>query len=489
MMNSIDSNASKILPHDDNKHTFDLGNRRTMRELVTVQAGGEANWVGAYFWALQEEEQRSDEAEAAEDTRGSTASSAAASTVLYEQASAVSSRVFGVEPRVLLFDEPEAFNPFQAAATAEAEGEEGSSRAAALTWRGGVDVHVLQGQGQRHMMQETVVASPRVWAEAWHGLRSWPQLGRHCVGHTPDAGGWSEAQGGDQLRRLLEGCDTPQGAHVVMELCGPWLGYGLGAAEEWGEEVGGGGLACMALHHAASVRSASTAAKEQESWRLVEAALGVHRLLETGALLLPLGVIGHGHHHHDEREQRRARQAVGLAAASAIYARGEEAGRCHMREWVHGVRSGCSSGVVSLELGFPFPRPPHSLAAAPPVSLHQLLQPSDPRTALSPTSAPSGLLSHLVPLTPGHPSPSSTPVRRVSGLVSLIGGGGGGANDGLWALNDAAKFYPWFQPELNYAEPHPFPVRRWPFPVAWCVGFVLDLFGLGRRWAGRKSAI
>ncbi len=439
-----------------------------MREVVTIQAGEEANWVGAYFWALQQQQlEEADEA------------AAAAASVLYESTSSSST---AWEPRALLFDTPEAFNPFRAAAVEEQQYQSAASggggggasdaRAAALTWKGGVDVHIQQQQ--QPPTEAPQPAAPRAWAEAWQGLRSWPQLERHCVGHTGSSsssgsgssaaaagvGFWSDARGGDQLRRLLEGCDGPQGAHLLVDLAGPWLGYGLGAAEEWSDEVGGGGLTCLALHRP---RDKGKKAGE-EGWRLVEAALGVHRLLEAGALLLPLGVgVDAG---KDGDGEQRARQAVGLAAASGVYCRG---GGQHMREWIHGVRSGSQSGVATLELAFPFPPAPLAAGAA---AVSALLQPpADPRAAASrergDTAPRSGLLSHVVPLTPTPAAAPQQPLRRLSGLVSLYCGGMRGG--GLGVVNAAAKYYPWFQPQLNYAEPRPFPVRRWPFPVAWCV--------------------
>ena len=399
---------------------------------------------------------------------------AAASSVLYESPA----RSGAVAPRALLFDAPEAFNPFRAidqgGGDEEEEGNGPAARAAALTWGGGVDVHLQQ---QQQAWQGRVVMnggsgsaadSPSTWAEAWHGLHSWPQLARHCVAHisgssssnssnssSAEGSGWSDERGGDQLRRLLEGCDAPQGAHVLVDLCGPWLGYGVGAAEEWGEEVGGGGLACLALHRSGQEGPGKG---RNESWRLVAAALGVHRLLETGALLLPLGVEQSTQQGH--QEEQRARQAVALAAASGVYVRG---GGCHMLEWTRGLRSGSNNGLASLELGFPFPPPGRG-----PAALSALLQPSDPRGVLSTAAAPpsSGLLSHLLPLTPG--APDRRRLRRISGAVSLYHHPGGGARaDVLGSLNDAAMFYPWFQPHLNYAEPRPLPVRCWPFPPAW----------------------
>lgn len=440
---------------------------QVMREVVTVQAGEEANWVGAYFWALQEQRlRRHCGGEGGQDT-------AAASSVLYESAA----RSGAWEPRTLLVDAPDAFNPFRAVDRGnEGRDEEGNgpaARAAALTWGGGVEVHTRLQEQQRMMgkggLGSAATASPSTWAEAWHGLHSWPQLARHCVAHTSSTGssnsgsssedsGWSDARGGDQLRRLLEGCDAPQGAHVLVDMCGPWLGYGVAAAEEWAEEVGGGGLACLALHRSGQEGPGQ---EGDDSWRLVQAALGVHRLLETGALLLPLGVEQPAE--QGRQEERRARQAVGLAAASGVYVRG---GGCHMLEWTRGLRSGSNSGLASLELGFPFPPPDGTNAA-----LSALLQPADPRDVLSTAAGPpsSGLLSHLLPLTPGGPEARQR-LRRISGAVSLYhhpGGGAGAGADVLRSLNEAAKFYPWFQPHLNYAEPRPFPVRRWPFPSAW----------------------
>ncbi len=287
---------------------------------------------------------------------------------------------------------------------------------------------------------------------------------RNCVvvqeyeeadGNGGAAGGWGPARGGDQLHRLLEACDAPQGMHLLVDLARPALGLGVGAAEEFAEEVGGGALVCYAYR-------TRVASKEQDVRRVADAALAVKALVEAGALLVPSatdagarapsrGANGIVSAYHSS-----ALQATALEAVSGVY-REEGEGACHMREWVHGLRHGASS-LAAVELGLPFP-PAGGGEVTSRQALDQLL------CAREHGGSGGGLLSQVVSLAAQHHE-GDDPVRRrrVSCLVSLYG---------LplpvhavrSSMDGALKYFPWFQPHLNFASPARLPIHRRPFPL------------------------
>lgn len=68
-----------------------------------------------------------------------------------------------------------------------------------------------------------------------------------------------------------------------------------------------------------------------------------------------------------------------------------------MRDWIQAVCAGGNS-IGSMEVSAPLP-PQLSLQ-----QLRDLMQPSDPRTVLPPSSPPQGLLRHIVGLWPAAPA-------------------------------------------------------------------------------------
>jgi hypothetical protein len=75
---------------------------------------------------------------------------------------------------------------------------------------------------------------------------------------------------------------------------------------------------------------------------------------------------------------------------------------------------------------------------------------------------PSGLLARLVPLCPMRRLQSRDPIRRYSCAVTLLGCPlPSTAADA--AVNGALKYYPWFQPHLNYTSPRAANMAQ-PFP-------------------------
>lgn len=173
-----------------------------------------------------------------------------------------------------------------------------------------------------------------------------------------------------------------------------------------------------------------------------------------------------------------------------------------MREWVHGIRSGGNS-LASLDIALPFPPTTGSSQAnLDTQQLENLLRPIFDERSPQTLKTDSGVTSYLWSLcppsspllpkkTPATPIPQRyddisivlaplligrliltcsyvcfvafTTSRRYSGLVSLCGLPLD-ASSVLTTLNDNLKYYPWFQPQLNYAARPSLPIQRWPFP-------------------------
>ena len=483
-----------------------------MKEVLTIQAGPYANWVGAHFWNMQVEDP--EEGAGAGEHKDGQEGGRRRSKVLTEAGT----------PRLLLFDMAQEIDPFRGPYHQHNQPHQPPSARElekaqeALPWDGAIEVHHLAPPSTRPRQQPSTQAQgnapsssffqiPDCWSAAWRGAPL--DVTRNCVvvqeyeddSANEASGGWGPGRGGDQLHRLLEDCDAPQGLHLLLDLARPALGLGVSAAEEFVEEVGGGALACYAYH-----THLPTASREQDARRVADAALGIKALLEAGALLIPSamdaaqpsspprstngeGVV--------DAYRSSALQATALQAVSGVYREEEEGGdvgKCHMREWVHGIRSGASS-LAAVELGLPFPRAKQAggregeMEITSRRALDHLLRPkadegtsNNNRSSSSSATLPNtGFLGHLVSLAPrarmtGTPKKkggnsssaqeSDDPFRRrrLTALASVYGlplpvhavrG----------SLDDALKYYPWFQPHLNFVSSTRLPVHRPPFPL------------------------
>ena len=483
-----------------------------MKEVLTIQAGPYANWVGAHFWNMQVEDPV--EGEAAGEQKDGQEGGRQPPQTRFRRRSKVLTEAG--TPRLLLFDMAQEIDPFrgpyyqhnqpqQPPTARELEKEK-----AALPWDGAIEVHHLappatrprqqpSAQAQGNASSSSFFPTPNCWSAAWRGAPL--DVARNCVvvqeyeddSANEASGGWGPGRGGDQLHRLLEDCDAPQGLHLLLDLARPALGLGVSAAEEFVEEVGGGALACYAYH-----THLPTASREQDARRVADAALGIKTLLEAGALLIPSAMdavqpssppSNRGEGVVVDAYRSSALQATALEAVSGVYREEEEGsdvGRCHMREWVRGIRSGASS-LAAVELGLPFPRTQQAgEVITTRRALDHLLRPradegtsNNNRSSSSSATLPNtGFLGHLVSLAPrarmtgtanvkgSSKQESDDPFRRrrLTALASVYGlplpvhavhG----------SLDDALKYYPWFQPHLNFVSSTRLPVHRPPFPL------------------------
>lgn len=492
-----------------------------MKEVLTIQAGPYANWVGTNFWNIQVEDPVV-EGDECEHKNGQEGARHPPQTRFRRRSKVLTE---AGNPRLLLFDVAQEIDPFrgpyqhnqpqQPPSTVELDKEK-----ATLPWDGAIEVHHLASPATRPRQQPSTEAqgkpspssffpNPNCWSAAWRGAPL--DVTRNCVvvqeyeddNANKASGSLGAGRGGDQLHRLLEECDAPQGLHLLLDLARPALGLGVSAAEEFMEEVGGGALACYAY-----TPPLYTASREQDASRVADAALGIKALLEAGALLIPSAMdavqpssspSNRGEGGVVDVYRSSALQAAALEAVSGVYrAEGEggNVGSCHMREWMHGIRSGACS-LAAVELGLPFPRAGAGKEGETITSrgaLDHLLRPkadegtsSNNRSSTDSAGLPNtGFLGHLISLAPR---------ARITGTPKMRGSSSGAReNDNPFrrrrltaiasiyglplsvhtvrgSLDEALKYYPWFQPHLNFVSSTGLPVHRLPSPLSFqCPG-------------------
>lgn len=441
--------------------SLDGGPINEMKEVLTIQVGSYANWVGAHFWNLQLTDSGLKEAP---DTPvvsfgNHTCPFAHRRSKVYTEAG---------RPRLLLFDVREEINYFCSRQYESHDQQESYSaqlgkEKAALLWDGATQVHEMGRASVARDRPPRAVHGigslgqsppiPASWSQAWRGETLDPE--RHCVeaGKAHDmalgAGAWGPDRGADQLHRLLEECDAAQGLHLLLDLAGPASSLGVSAAQEFAEEVRGGVVACYAF-----AAPDSPPSRGQDDWGKADAALGVKALLEAGCLLipssrdpgLPEGLAG-----SSEAYRTSAVQATALEAVSGVYREDE---RVHMREWAQGIRVGAWN-LAAVEIGRGDEAPNAWWKARPG---------PEGRDKSQDTATPSAkFLSSLVSLAPRSHVRSSAfvadPVRRrrLSGLASAYG-----FRSPPWAvrtsLEEALKGCHWLQPHLNFVSPDPLPL-------------------------------
>lgn len=492
-----------------------------MKEVLTIQAGHYANWVGTHFWNMQMEDLVVEE-DKGEHKYGQEGARQPPQTRFRRRSKILTE---AGNPRLLLFDVAQEIDPFRGPYHQHSRPQQPPSTGkldkekTTLPWDGAIEVHHLAPPATRPRQQPSTEAqgkpspsfsspNPSFWSAAWRGAPL--DVTRNCVvvqeyeddSVNKGSGSVGAGRGEDQLHRLLEECDAPQGLQLLLDLARPALGLGVSAAEEFMEEVGTGALACYAYNP-----PFNTGSRKQDATRVADTALGIKALLETGALLIPsamdavlpssspskkfVGVV--------DVYGSSALQATALEAVSGVYRavdEGGDVGSCHMREWVHGIRSGACS-LAAVELGLPFPRAGAGIEEEMITSrgaLDHVLRPkADEGTCSNNRNSNdssglhhTGFLDHLISLAPR---------TRITRTTKMEGSSSGAMESGSFiqrrrltaitsmyglplpvhvvrdSLDEALKCYSWFQPHLNFVSSTRLPVHRLPSTLSFqCPG-------------------